>query len=132
MKINLDKIGFAASSICAVHCVIVPLVITLIPFASMGFLVNEAFENSFFIASLLCGIGTICFGNVFKRNKLIFFSLALGLFLLWLGNYAHERNWNPQSTFIMIFGGFFMCVGHWLNNKLCNSCHSCRLDKING
>lgn len=132
MKINFDKIGFAASSICAVHCMIVPLVITLMPFISLGFIESEAFENTFFIASMICGLGAVCFGNTFKKNKLIFFILSFGMLLLWLANFAHERNWNPQSSLIMIFAGIFMCLGHWLNNKLCNSCHSCRLDKENG
>ena len=128
MKFNFDKLGFAASSICAVHCVIVPLFITIVPFISIGFLASEAFENTFFWSSILCGIGTICFTNPYKKNKIIFFLLALGMFLLWFGNYAHENNWNRESTFSLIFGGLLMCLGHWFNNKLCNSCHSCRLD----
>ena len=43
-RIDLDKAGATASLACAVHCALMPLVVTLLPLVGLGFLADERTE----------------------------------------------------------------------------------------
>ena len=45
--INLDKLGMTASLTCAVHCMAMPLVITILPYVGLSFIASEGFEYTF-------------------------------------------------------------------------------------
>ena len=55
---RLDHAGMTASILCAIHCAIVPLLITLLPLAGLGFLANPLgwmeYDNFCAVRRLLC------------------------------------------------------------------------------
>ncbi|HXD83673.1 MAG TPA: MerC domain-containing protein, partial [Rudaea sp.] len=42
-----DRLGAAASLLCAVHCAALPFVLALLPALGLGFLANHGFERAF-------------------------------------------------------------------------------------
>jgi len=56
-RILWDRVGFTASSICAVHCICLPLLIIAIPFLAGTWLVNRELEFWFAGASVCLAIG---------------------------------------------------------------------------
>lgn len=53
-----DRLGFAASSLCAVHCVCMPWLLLAMPFLAGSWLVDRELERGFVIASVL--LAAIC------------------------------------------------------------------------
>ncbi|HEX7905671.1 MAG TPA: MerC family mercury resistance protein, partial [Chitinophagaceae bacterium] len=54
-KINWDALGIGASLACAIHCALLPLLISSLPLFGMDIINNETFEISMIV--LAFGIG---------------------------------------------------------------------------
>lgn len=127
IKINLDKIGATTSMACAIHCVLMPIIITSFPFWGLSIFANELFEHSIFFISAALAFGSVCLGFRTHRDKRIFFVFSISLFLLSIGAISHEKEWDVNSSLILFFGGLSMVFSHWLNNKLCSCCKECKV-----
>ena len=125
LMLNLDKIGFTTSFLCAVHCMFMPIIITFLPYIGFSFLASEIFEWIILITSCVLGISSICMGYKLHKNNKIAVMLSIGLILLFLGRYAHENNWGINGVLLLVGGGFTVALSHYFNNKLCNSCKVC-------
>jgi hypothetical protein len=127
----LDKAGMVASITCAVHCMIMPLVITLLPIFGLSLFATEEFEWILLMISAMLGITSLCFG--FRKHKSFkaFSFLGIGLTFLVIGRLAHEHV-SHFRVFIfdiyllfLVAGAILVALSHWLNNKLCKSCLPC-------
>jgi hypothetical protein len=126
-KINLDKAGSMVAALCFVHCLIFPIIITLIPFVSLYFVSLDIFETVLMALALIFGIISICAG--FKAHKRLSgpFMISCGLFLLLMGRMSHSSHMSDIHLPIMIFASIFLILGHFINNRLCNShCPRCK------
>jgi hypothetical protein len=127
----LDKAGMVASITCAVHCMIMPLVITLLPIFGLSLFATEEFEWILLMISAMLGITSLCFG--FRKHKSFkaFSFLGIGLTFLVIGRLAHEHMSHFRVfTFdiyllFLVAGAILVALSHWLNNKLCKSCLPC-------
>ena len=84
-NINWDWVGFSASLLCALHCALLPVLLTLSAFGSLYFLEAPAFEYSF-----------------------IFISFAIASFSLIQGYRKHHRRWNALSLAAIGFSCILM------------------------
>ena len=121
----IDKLGIVSSTTCAIHCLVLPLVITFIPYLGLSFFANETFEIIMLVTSIILSMFSICFGYKTHKNKKITLLFSVGLSLLILGRYVHENNYTPASALILFLGGIIIALSHYINKKLCNSCASC-------
>jgi hypothetical protein len=88
-KINLDRIGITASTLCAIHCAALPFVITVLPMWGVGFLANEAVEITMIAVSLIIGIWSLSAAYRKQHHRIIpvlilisgFACIAVGHFL---------------------------------------------------
>ena len=127
----LDKAGMIASITCAIHCMIMPLVITLLPIFGLSLFATEEFEWILLMISAMLGITSLCFG--FRKHKSFkaFSFLGIGLTFLVIGRLAHEHVSHFRVfTFdiyllFLVAGAILVALSHWLNNKLCNACPPC-------
>lgn len=125
MKINYDKIGFVTSSACAVHCIVLPFIITILPYVGLSFFLDSLTEIILFVISAILAIASICFGYKKHKNKNIAFCFAFGIFLIVCGHLLHETKWSLSSSIALAIGGTIIAISHLINNKLCKSCTSC-------
>lgn len=127
----LDKAGMIASITCAIHCMIMPLVITLVPIFGLSLFATEEFEWILLMISAMLGVASLCFG--FRKHKSFkaFSFLGIGLTFLVIGRLAHEHINNFRVfefdiyLLFLVVGAIMVAFSHWLNNKLCNSCPPC-------
>ncbi|MDX2047179.1 MAG: MerC domain-containing protein, partial [Chitinophagaceae bacterium] len=54
-KINYDALGIAASVACAIHCAVLPLVLTSLPVLGTNIIDNPGFEYLMIIIALAIG-----------------------------------------------------------------------------
>ena len=73
---KLDHIGMTASILCAIHCAIVPILITTLPLFGLGFLANPWLEWGMIILALFIGIYAIGLSYFRSHRKLLPMGLA--------------------------------------------------------
>lgn len=127
-KINFDKIGSYVATTCLVHCLVMPILITLIPFAGLFSVSLNLFEIVIMLCALFFGIISICAG--FKKHRKYSgpFLISLGLFLLLTGSITHHTDLEYYHIPIMIMASAVLIIGHLTNNTLCNKyCNKCKI-----
>lgn len=122
---KLDKAGMTASFLCAVHCALMPLVVTLLPLLGLTFLASEPIEWGLLAASATLGTLSLCLGFKEHRSRGVFAILGLALALLVMGRISHSHGVGGWSVALMVTGGFMMMGAHILNHYLCRSCRRC-------
>lgn len=118
----LDRIGITATSLCALHCILLPVILPALPLLGVSFLADHVWEHVFLVFTAI--LGTIAMFSGFKRyhRKLYpFYLLILGVVVYWQ---KHDFSEDVQPFFIVI-GATLIVAAHIINIKLCNSCRQC-------
>jgi len=126
---KLDKAGATASFLCAIHCALMPLVITQFPIIGLSFFASETMEWLLFASSAGIGVTSLCFGYTKHKSKLALAVLSVGLTFLAIGRILHEHI-KVHHTFdvyvlMLVIGGFMVACSHFINHRLCHSCTVC-------
>jgi hypothetical protein len=117
-----DKLGITATSLCALHCIMLPIILPALPLLGVSFLADHTYEHVFLIITAI--IGSIAMLSGFKRyhRKLYpFYLLALGIIIYWQ---KHDFSASVQPYFIIV-GASLIVAAHFLNLKLCKDCTAC-------
>lgn len=128
-KINYDKLGLTASTICLIHCMILPVLIAASPFLVVfSFVLNPAFELFMAFLALFSVSFTLCL-NYSKHKKFIVPSLLVTgvliiLFKSFNGHSHHDHE--VRVDWVMILGSCLLVVGHVINHNLCKACPACK------
>lgn len=119
----LDRLGIAATSLCALHCILLPIILPALPLLGVSFLGDHTWEHVFLVFTAI--LGSIALFSGFKRyHKRLypFYLLFLGVIIYW-----QKHNFSEQLEPLFIVLGAGLIVGaHFLNIKLCNSCKPCK------
>jgi hypothetical protein len=120
---HLDTIGACVSFACAVHCVALPLVITLLPLLGLGFLAGHAFESAMLIIAVSLATASLCWGSSIHGKRQILLFLLAAVILFSSGFFMFEGN---KHWVLIGLGGFCLAAGHILNRRLCRACAHCK------
>lgn len=118
----LDRIGITATSLCALHCILLPVLLPALPLLGLSFLADHAWEHIFLVITAI--LGTFALFSGFKKyHKRLypFYLLFIGVFIYWI---KHDFSEELQPYFI-ILGASLIVAAHIINLKLCNSCKQC-------
>ncbi len=118
----LDRIGITATSLCALHCILLPVLLPALPLLGLSFLADHAWEHIFLIITAI--LGTVALFSGFKkyhRRLYPFYLLFLGIGIYWI---KHDFSEAIQPYFIII-GASLIVAAHIINLKLCNNCKQC-------
>jgi hypothetical protein len=118
----LDRIGITATSLCALHCILLPVLLPALPLLGLSFLADHAWEHVFLLITAI--LGTVALFSGFKkyhRRLYPFYLLFLGIGIYWI---KHDFSEAIQPYFIII-GASLIVAAHIINLKLCNSCKQC-------
>tara|TARA_R110000868_G_scaffold4873_2_gene30364 strand:+ start:185 stop:604 length:420 start_codon:yes stop_codon:yes gene_type:complete len=121
-KTFLDKLGIWASSLCAVHCLSLPILIPLIPLVSASFFAQNWFEKTILSMSMIIGFWALLSGFYrYHRQLYPLYSLALGGLIYWNKGMFGDS----YEPFTIAVGAMLIVGAHIANLKLCRSCRSC-------
>jgi len=121
-KINLDRLGITASTLCAIHCAAVPLLLTFLPLWGLGFLADERVEICMIVLSLCLGIWSMSSSYRKLHRKLIpSIVLIAGFFLIAAGHFLGLEQLEP---ILIPLGGFTIAAAHFINLRLVKTCPS--------
>ena len=114
----------AVSVLCAVHCVVMPLIVGSLAAAGIGWLHNEALEWLILGSSL--AIGLRAFLPAFRRRhgkKRCLWLFSAGMASILLGRLTQHGSL-PDTSFV-IFGAVLIISAHAMNHYFCARCQRC-------
>ena len=119
----LDKTGMWTSAICAVHCLMLPALLSFSAFSGLAFLEDPVFENTILIFSALIATSSL-FPSFFKhhRNVTAIGVLLIGFLLIGLSRFIVKVN---EST-LTSSGAAIVASAHFINFRLCKRCQKKR------
>lgn len=117
----MDKFAIGLSLACAIHCIVLPVLLVMLPSLAALQLDDEAFHIWMVAAVLPSSIYALSMGcKQHKRYRLLFIGL-IGLMLLVLAlALGEERIGEMGEKTLTVIGSGFIAVGHWLNYRLCH------------
>lgn len=114
-----DKISIGLSMACTVHCLALPVLLTMVPaLASLG-LNDERFHMWMVIAVIPCSILALVQGCRKHKKYPLVGIVTAGLTLLVLAVFAGEQVGEVGEKVLTVVGSLFVAVGHSLNYWYC-------------
>ncbi len=113
-----DRVGFAASVLCAVHCAMLPLALALLPALGLRFAGWTDIDQAFVIFATLLGLTTMTLGYRRHRAFRAWALLLPGLALIWAGSFTPLHDHGLAHVLVMTLGGFALAAAHGLNLRL--------------
>ncbi|MEP6755878.1 MAG: MerC domain-containing protein [Chthonomonadales bacterium] len=126
---RLDRIGATASFVCAVHCMIMPLIVTTLPLLGIGFLANDWVEWTLVGISATLGITSLHLGYKVHKSKHALTLLSAGLALIAAGRIGEYHRTHMPNVAMVVLGGLAIATAHLINQKLCHTCRVCNHDR---
>jgi hypothetical protein len=120
---KLDRLGIWVSSLCALHCLALPLLVPLLPLIGSSFFAQVWFERAILSFSLIVGAVALLNGALRYHGK--FYPLGLlfsGGVIYWFKDiFGHH-----YEPFTIAIGAMLIVAGHWVNMRLCRQCKCCK------
>ena len=123
LNINLDNIAIGFSVVCALHCLLLPIAVILLPAISATFLGSEDFHKTllyFVIPSSIIALSLGCKMHG-KYNVYLYgiFGIATLLSAVFFG---HDYFGETGERILTLLGAGIVSFGHFKNQKLCAEC----------
>jgi len=114
-KINWDALGIVTSVACAIHCAILPLLLSSLPLFGINIIDNIYFEYFMIIIAFVIGVYSLYHG--FKKHHHSYFPLSIfsiGFVLLFA-----KQWWHNQQIWLLIPAVILIITAHFINFRFC-------------
>jgi hypothetical protein len=114
-KINWDALGIVTSLACAIHCAVLPLLISSLPLFGINIIDNVYFEYFMIIIAFVIGIYSLYHG--YKKHHHSYFPLivfSIGFVLLFA-----KQVWHKQQVWLLIPAVILIITAHFINFRFC-------------
>ncbi len=126
-KINYDALGIAASIACAIHCAVLPLLMTSLPIFGINIIKNTAFEYGMILLAALVGYQALRHGfkkHHHKKTPVIIFTIGIILLLM-------KQSWEEYQLFFLIPAMGMIVAAHTINYLSCRKANHCHKEDCN-
>jgi len=113
-----DRVGMVGSLVCAIHCALLPLLLSALPALGLGMFASADIDQAFAVFAGILGITTLSIG--FRRHR-AFHAWALlvpGLIMIWTGSFTGLHDHSLAHAALMTAGGLLVAGAHMLNLRL--------------
>lgn len=112
---NWDAMGITASLACAIHCAILPLMLTSLPLFGVNIIDNIGFE--YFMIGLAFLIGSYSLWHGYKKHHHSF--LPLSIFSAGILFLVAKQVWHGHQLWLLPFAVVLIISGHLINYRFC-------------
>ena len=126
-KINWDALGITASVACAIHCAVLPLLLTSLPIFGVNIINNLAFEWGMIVLAMSIGGWSLYHGYTkHHHQRLPLLIFGLGIALLCAKEVFHNlKLWFLVPAVIAII------FAHYINFRYCRAANHCHAADCN-
>lgn len=121
-----DRVGFAASFLCAVHCALMPVLLALLPAFGLNAGGWIDIDQAFVVFATLLGATTLTLGWRRHRAYRAWALLLPGLLLVWAGAFTPLHDHGLLHAAVMVAGGLLLAGAHLLNLRLTHAAAAAR------
>ena len=115
-KLNWDGLGIATSIACAIHCAVLPLVLTSLPLFGINIIHNQVFEWSMIAIAFVVGTYSLYHGYIKHHHSLIPVSVfAVGFCFLAAKQFLHD-----YEPYFLVPAVTLIITAHYLNYRYCS------------
>jgi hypothetical protein len=121
-----DRLAICFSSLCILHCLLLPVLLVAYPIGILFTLSDEIFHQIMVSLALPLSLVSLYVGyGHHKRNQLIVFG-GIGLVILMLPLVVpHELISESGETWLTVSGAVILCLAHVVNFRLCTADQAC-------
>jgi uncharacterized membrane protein YoaK (UPF0700 family) len=126
-KINWDAFGIAASVACAIHCAVLPLILSSLPLLGINIIENQGFEFIMIALAFIVGVYSLYHGR--KKHHHSYYPMLLfaaGISLLFIKSMLHSHN-----LMLLLPAVSLVVIAHYVNYKLCRIHNHAHADDCN-
>jgi uncharacterized membrane protein YoaK (UPF0700 family) len=126
-KINWDAFGIAASVACAIHCAVLPLILSSLPLFGINIIENHGFEFIMIALAFIVGVYSLYHGR--KKHHHSYYPMLLfaaGISLLFIKSMLHSHN-----LMLLLPAVSLVVIAHYVNYKLCRIHNHAHADDCN-
>ncbi|MEO6316763.1 MAG: MerC domain-containing protein [Chitinophagaceae bacterium] len=113
-SINWDALGITTSVACAVHCAVLPLLLTSLPVFGFDLIQNAFFEYSMIILAFAVGVYALSHGFRKHHHRI----LPLSIFTIGILFLLAKQVWHSLHVWLLIPAVVAIVSAHYLNYRL--------------
>ena len=111
----IDLVALSSSLICAVHCAVVPIILSISTLSSLHFLKNPYIEWVFIFAGIVFALMSIWTSYKKYRERRPLITVVVGFTLIALSRFDFSESWELINT---VTGASLIALAHYYNWKL--------------
>lgn len=114
----LDKTGVSVSTLCLLHCLLLPL---LTPFIPLFETIEESGLSHLFFALLVAPIAVLTFNKGYREHKIMLVPTLgyLGLIFIGSGFLMDDHGFLSKESILTSAGSILLVLAHLFNIRLC-------------
>ncbi|MBS1733199.1 MAG: MerC domain-containing protein [Bacteroidetes bacterium] len=115
-KINWDGLGIITSIACAIHCAVLPLILSTLPLFGINIIHNPYFEWGMILLALCIGTYSLYHGYIKHHHSLVPISLFIsGMFFLFA-----KQAFHTYETMLLVPAVVLIVTAHYYNYRMCH------------
>jgi hypothetical protein len=114
IKINLDALGVTTSVVCAIHCAVLPLLLTSLPVFGFDVIRNDFFEYAMILLAFVVGVYALSHGFRKHHHRL----LPLSIFSVGILFLLAKQAWHALHIWLLVPAVIAIITAHYLNYRL--------------
>ena len=125
-RTNWDTLGTAASLLCLIHCVLMPIIVALSPTLTM--LLPGSNTTHRVLIVFVVSLGLLAFLSGYKkhRRRLVLLPMLAGMLLVTCGAFGDSfLHTALNETLVTMGGSTLLVLAHGLNRSFCHHCAKC-------
>ncbi len=116
LKVNWDAMGIATSVACAIHCAVLPVLMSSLPIFGINIIDNGFFEWSMIGLAFIVGSYSLWHGFFrHHRNFVTIIIFSIGFVFLLLKQFFHD-----SALWYLAIAVIFIISAHIYNYRLCH------------
>ncbi len=126
MQKILDNFGITVSALCAIHCILLPILIILSPYIELAFITSHEFHETLMYFILPTSVIAFTIGCRKHNDDIVKLGGICAIFVLLIAIALHDFS-EILSILLTLFASTLLIFTHLRNRTLCSeekySCH---------
>lgn len=120
LKVNWDGLGIATSLACAIHCAVLPLMLSSLPLFGINIIHNKVFEWSMIVLAFVVGAYSLYHGHIRHHRSF----LPITLFVIGFSFLCTKQFFHDLEVYFLVPAVLFIVAAHYINYRMCRQ-HKC-------